>query len=175
MTKLYGHKWSSSYGDKDDGNLWLATLGELSPADLMKGLRGCANNGHAWPPSAPEFKAMCLPSFEDHGLPSTQDAYKEAADKHRIPSSKKWSHAAVYHAGRDTGWFLLGTASEDKSFPKFKKNYESICNRVMNGETFNLPKSDVVMLENNKHGKRVTTEESKKAGSKALSELKGMF
>jgi len=175
MTKLYGHKWSSSYGDKDDGNLWLATLGELSPKDLMLGLRKCANSGEAWPPSAPEFKAMCLPDITDYGLPSTEEAYREAANKYRSPSKKPWSHPAVYHAGKKVGWFEVGTAPEKDSFPKFKRAYAEICKRVMDGETFTLPKPNSAMLEKHDNGKRVDTEQNKKAASDALSSLKKLF
>lgn len=175
MTKLYGHKWSSSYGDKDDGNLWLATLGDLSPKDLMVGLRRCANSGEAWPPSAPEFKAMCLPDIKDHGLPSAEEAYREAALKYRSPSKKDWSHPVVYQAGKNTGWFLLGTVAEDKSFPKFKKIYAELCQQVMEGRTFTLPKANSTMLEKHDNGKRVDTEQNKKVAADTLSALKGLL
>lgn len=173
MTKLYGHKWASSYGDKDDGNLWLATLGDLSAQELMIGLRKCANSGEAWPPSAPEFKAMCLPDITEYGLPSTEEAYKKATQQYASPSKKAWPHPAVYHAGKETGWFFLGTVSEKESYPKFKRIYEAICKRVMEGETFSLPKANSNMLEKHNNGDRVNTEQNKKAAASTLSALKG--
>lgn len=76
MTRLYGHKWSSSQGTMIDGNslgygaqMWLKTLCKLT--DEQKGvgrmaiegkIKKNAQNGlESFPPSDIEFEAMCKP------------------------------------------------------------------------------------------------------------------
>lgn len=60
MAMIYGHRWTSSYGDKDDGT-WLAGLADVAPEQIGAGLEKCRTNGQPWPPTLPEFRAMCLP------------------------------------------------------------------------------------------------------------------
>jgi hypothetical protein len=58
MARMYGHKWVSSYGDRDDGT-WRAGLRGLAREQIVRGLRRCADSGDPWPPSLPEFRALC--------------------------------------------------------------------------------------------------------------------
>ena len=60
MTEIYGHKWTSSYGTKPT-DVWSKQLSALSRDDLKRGVTVCMTNGEAWPPSLPEFLAMCRP------------------------------------------------------------------------------------------------------------------
>lgn len=177
MAKMYGHKWVSTYGEKDDGNIWLATLGELTPDQLMLGLKRCANSGNAWPPSAPEFKSMCKPDFAELGIPSLNEAFNLCCNQYRSPLKKPWPHPAVYWMGKNAGWFMLGTEKAEKSLKVFKGVYEDIVNRLANGEQFTLPsqKSNSNLLDHDDNSKKTRTEENKQAASKALSEMKEMF
>ena len=70
MTHLYGHKFSAVFGERatrPDGSLtdvahtWAGGLQGITGAQLAAGLRTCIASGDAWPPSLPEFRAMCLP------------------------------------------------------------------------------------------------------------------
>lgn len=38
----------------------------MSADELKEGLRACMNNGNAWPPSLPEFLAMCKPQKREN-------------------------------------------------------------------------------------------------------------
>jgi hypothetical protein len=174
--------WRAAF--KDDEALRLAKLtwvkafmenGINTPEQIQLGMTKARRDESDFFPSVGKFMKWCNPTPKDIGLPSAEEAYKEAAYKHKSPSKKPWSHPAVYQAGKDTGWFFLGTSSEKESFPKFKRAYASICERVMNGETFSLPKANSTMLEYHHNGKRVDTEQNKKAASDALSELKGLL
>ncbi len=60
MAKIYGHKWVSSYGETDDGS-WLTGLHDVTPEQVSAGLEKCRTSAEPWPPSLPEFRAMCLP------------------------------------------------------------------------------------------------------------------
>lgn len=60
MSSMYGHKWVSSYGDQvDPDKVWAACLKGISREQINYGLNQCAIRGLEWPPSAPEFRAMC--------------------------------------------------------------------------------------------------------------------
>ena len=70
LTHLYGHKFSAAFGESaanPDGSLtdvaqtWAGALRGITGAQLAAGLRTCIGSGDAWPPSLPEFRAMCLP------------------------------------------------------------------------------------------------------------------
>lgn len=69
MTGLYGHKWTSAYGDdplKTAGREWALTLEDLSREQIDTGLQACRTSGDDWPPNATRFRSLCLsiPSLE---------------------------------------------------------------------------------------------------------------
>ena len=75
----------------------------------------------------------------DRGLPEVHAAYVEAC---RAPSPRaeyRWSHLAVYYAGKASDWYFLQSNPESVAFPIFKKNYEEIRQRVSQGETLKPP------------------------------------
>lgn len=60
MTEMYGHKWTSQFGDEiDPNNVWAASLKGIMPEMVKHGLNQCVVLGLAWPPSAPEFRKLC--------------------------------------------------------------------------------------------------------------------
>ena len=59
MAKIYGHKWTSSYGESDDGT-WLSALRCVTTEKVKHGLELCLARNDPWPPSLPEFIQMCL-------------------------------------------------------------------------------------------------------------------
>lgn len=69
MAAIYGHKWSSAYGElpEDDngkattaGDTWRRGLMGIPSAALGIGLNACVVSADPWPPTLPEFRAMCL-------------------------------------------------------------------------------------------------------------------
>lgn len=64
MGRIYGHRWITSYGECDDGT-WLWALRSLTREHLAHGIKTCVKAGKEWPPTMPEFRAMCrtLPSL----------------------------------------------------------------------------------------------------------------
>lgn len=61
MTMIYGHKWTSSYGEKDDGT-WRKGLADVSPDQIGTGLERCRTSDDEWPPTLPIFRSRCLVS-----------------------------------------------------------------------------------------------------------------
>lgn len=60
MTEIYGHRWASAMGEAPTES-WSMAIGQLSHDELKRGLRACMTSGEAWPPSLPQFVAMCRP------------------------------------------------------------------------------------------------------------------
>jgi len=77
MSSLYGHRWTSSYGDEvDPDRVWAAALHGLDEAAIRQGMRVCVERAGEWPPSAPEFRGMCTgPAVHwEHARVQAEDA-----------------------------------------------------------------------------------------------------
>ena len=178
MASLYGNKWTSTMGETDHGNMWLAALNGLVFDQLKIGMSKCADSGEAWPPSAPEFKAMCLPDPQDYGLPGVDAAYMEACNNSHQPVKHKWSHNVIYQAGREVGWYEIKTASSQEKMKQVKNAftgaYQRLCEAVMRGEAMNAPEVIENGLEHHQNGESVNTTKNIAAKEKAMKELKGL-
>lgn len=63
MAEIYGHRWTSAYGDDPEGqaaHTWAKGLAGLRPEQLASGLTSCLASADPWPPTLPEFRALCL-------------------------------------------------------------------------------------------------------------------
>jgi len=63
MAEIYGHRWTSAYGDDPNQGAaltWAKGLERVSPAQLAHGLNTAITSADGWPPTLPEFRAMCL-------------------------------------------------------------------------------------------------------------------
>jgi len=91
MTKIYGHKWVSSFGEADDGS-WLSGLHDVSVQQIATGLDACRVRLDLWPPSLPEFRALCIGKKigkNEFGLDYVPECYRAAPirDRSRLLSS----------------------------------------------------------------------------------------
>lgn len=67
MAEVYGHKWTSQYGEvsDDSGHLssaartWAQGLAQLSLEEISIGFSRMVESGDEWPPSLPEFRKLC--------------------------------------------------------------------------------------------------------------------
>ncbi len=120
MTGLYGHKWSSSFGDDPrsvGGKEWALTLAGLTRDQLDAGLAVCRTAGEDWPPSAPAFKARCL------GIPTLPSV---RLDRERVTPFTRlvWSYLDGY---------AMRHAASDKAERMFRDAYELAREHVMAG------------------------------------------
>lgn len=118
--------------------LWLHALADIEPARLRAGVRR-AIQGSEFLPNVHTLRTFCEPLPSDLGVPEVYAAYIEAC---RAPSPKRaqhWSHPIVYHAGAASDWFFLAGSSESVAFPVFKRNYELLLERLLNGERLDVP------------------------------------
>ena len=61
MSSMFGHKWTSSYGDESDPDrVWYAILKDITWNQMKSGMDRLAKSGREWPPAAPEFRKLCL-------------------------------------------------------------------------------------------------------------------
>ena len=67
FSHLYGNRFESTYGPAltESGSLqpiastWAKALSGFGPDDLARGLRACLDRNDGWPPTLPEFRALC--------------------------------------------------------------------------------------------------------------------
>lgn len=63
MIEVYGHRWTAAHGESAEagsGDTWAKGLAGVSPQQLAVGLEACIVRADPWPPTLPEFRAMCL-------------------------------------------------------------------------------------------------------------------
>ena len=117
---------------------WLSCLGSYVPSQIVAAARHVVKT-HDFLPTVSVVVRACEDGASLFGLPSARDAYIEAC---RAPSPKvqaKWSHEAVYFAGKSTGWFQLASEPEEKVLPLFEYYYQDLCQRVLRGEDLSVP------------------------------------
>lgn len=68
MCRIYGHKWTSAYGETDDGT-WLKGMSDITPEQVAHGLTECLKRQDPWPPTLPEFRAMAKPNTPAYHKP----------------------------------------------------------------------------------------------------------
>lgn len=135
MVKIYGHRWTSSFGESDDGT-WAHGLRGLTAEQIALGLSRCVERGEAWPPTLPEFRALCTPTPADLGLPTVERAYRDAVFH---TAGQPWLHPAVAVAAREVGVFDLQRLPGDKARALFERAYEIVCRRARAGEVLDAP------------------------------------
>ena len=112
---------------------WLSSLERYAPAQIVQAAKKVIRTQDYLPSIAVILRA-CEQGRDLFGLPSAHQAYLEACGAPSPKRAQRWSHEAVYHAGKAAGWYLLANEPEARAFPVFEYHYESLCRRVMNGE-----------------------------------------
>lgn len=139
---IYGHKFKSCFETEDEIRIakreWALSLRGYGERELVAAVNRCKET-LAWMPTISEFLAILRDIGGDFGLPGTRDAYTEACLHAEHPQAHRWSHPAVYLAGRNTGWFELRSEDEAQVLPRFSYQYEVLCRRVRQGETLEIP------------------------------------
>lgn len=150
MAGLYGHKWISSYGTSDiklddagnprpDSGIWGKALAGISGQQIAYGMKLCTQRTGeqaAWPPSAPEFRDMCLAGQSTLGIPDITAAWREAVEASTDPTQWKFSHPIVHEAGRLTDWYSIrnGIPKAETVQNRFNKRYADLTAKMQRGE-----------------------------------------
>lgn len=139
---IYGHKFKSCFETQDEIRIakreWALSLGGYTEKELVAAIDYCKENS-AWMPTISEFIKVLRNLTGDFGLPIAKYAYEEACNFSESASHHEWTHPAVYHAGKATGWFRLRTEDAVDVYPDFRYNYDVICRRIRSGERLDNP------------------------------------
>lgn len=134
MAEIYGHKWTSAYGDNPNegaAQTWAKGLAGLRSQQLADGLKACLASADPWPPTLPEFRSMCL------GIPSLARVRIEIRGRDFTPFTRAvWANLDGY---------LFKQAAADKSDRMLRDAYELTREEVMRGQP--LPEPSVAITE----------------------------
>lgn len=136
MTELYGHKWTSVHGESDTSDTWGKVLFGMSREQLAAGMQACARSDDPWPPSAPEFRALCEAGRSSLGIPDVATAWREAVEASTDPVNWKFSHPIVQEAAKLTDWYSIrtGTPKAETVQNRFNKRYADLTAKLQRGE-----------------------------------------
>ncbi len=128
MVETFGHRWTSSFGDcPRPDHAWAKHLSGLNGRQIANGLSQLNDlEDKRFPPSATQFRAMCL---HVPGLPSEAEAWDQAL-------RADYGHEAVRVAAEATGTFDLRTAKlNDKGLrDRFNRNFAIVRARAVMGK-----------------------------------------
>lgn len=170
MLKLgYHNQFNAAFPDVQTLNhakrLWLESLAGFSPEEMVAGAKRAIKQCE-YLPTIHRMLQLCAEG--DSGLPDPRAAYREACNAPSPKANHKWSHPAVYHAGRAADWFFLANNPESSAYPVFASHYKKICERLMAGES--LPAPSQVQLEH-----QSAKPLSKAENAKKLAELRAQL
>lgn len=145
--RSYHQMYHSAFGDLEELNntkkLWRDMLSGFEPAAIVEGAKSAiASNKYL--PSLHEMIRHCEKSCDDTSLPDAHTAYIEACRAASPKANYKWTHLAVYYAGKETDWYFLQTSAENVAYPVFKEKYLDICSQVRAGKK--LAKPEPILL-----------------------------
>jgi len=123
--------------------LWLRSLANFSAEKIVRATQRAIERNDFIPSIAQVIKYI-ENDFEAYGLPEPRAAYREACLAPSPKGKAKWSHPAVYHAGKLTDWFVIATSTEKTAYPIFERNYRILCERVFAGDQLDLPVAEAL-------------------------------
>ncbi|MGB0359968.1 MAG: replication protein P [Endozoicomonas sp.] len=113
--------------------VWKNSLQEFSPRRILVAARKALDASKFFPDLS-DIRELCKLRYDEVGLKEPLQAYYEACYSPLQTREHRWSHIAVYLAARETGWMMLRSEEQRIAFPVFERNYDILCNRVLEGE-----------------------------------------
>ncbi|MFA5387306.1 MAG: hypothetical protein WC322_02815 [Candidatus Paceibacterota bacterium] len=144
LGEALGAAFLNQYGavGEDAFMTWSASLADLKAEQIKSGFANYMRSDDRYL-DLKKFRNYCI-DVTRHGLIPVERAYEEACMAHSPKDRQKWSHAAVYHAGRLTGWSDLHAMPRAQMMPRFEHFYSQLCKRVSEGEDINLDVPDAI-------------------------------
>lgn len=161
MIALFGNRWTSQFGEKIDASgQWAETLKAVSRKQVAQAIEVLRNSGRVWPPTAPEFKSICLANGANH--PTVEAAYAEV---HRYMlgkiSENDLSDAAFHTIHTNMDLYQYRSLSLEKSQDVFRFAYKATLDQFNSGEkVYQKPVPPIAIAEIKPV---VTAEEAEKA------------
>jgi hypothetical protein len=168
----YHNQFYSAFGDNPKSEnlakkLWLDTLDNFSSETIYFAARNVIAESE-YLPTLNKMITECRKRVFFSGLPDPRQAYLEACNKNSPKIQQTWSHAIVYLAGRDCGWFYLAKTPEIQALNEFKKIYTKYCNGLQAGVSYSISKDNSKPISKPKNS-------SKAVAKKHLTSMKKMF
>jgi hypothetical protein len=135
--------WKTSWPDmesyKDAKRTWTKALMEASVSDIDQlrfGLMRSRQGGSPFIPAPGDFIKSCEPTAEMLGLPDVSVAYREACRlvHPSIAGRGRWSHNAIYHAAKESGFDNLNRLDGTLGLMLFERNYTIAVRRLVSGQ-----------------------------------------
>jgi len=137
----YHNQYYKAYTDDTVLNqikkLWLESLVRFTPDTIQRGAKRAIENSEFLPTLHTMIRHCEAESAQ--GLPQAHAAYIEACQAPSPKANYRWSHPAVYHAGKAADWFFLANNPEKVAFPVFQRHYQLLCEQVIAGATLTPP------------------------------------
>jgi hypothetical protein len=169
MIALFGVRWSSQFGETPDSSgQWRQTLSGISRQQVASALNEVRLSGRSWPPTAPEFRSMCISGGVSH--PTVEDAYSIL---HRYLTGQiKESDlgTAVRHTiNKNMDLYQFKRLPIDKAIEVFRFAYKATIHQIELGEELFHPRNPVALIED--VPLKVSAEEAEKARLNLLAML----
>ena len=161
MAGLYGYTFTRQFGEVPTRE-WEMAIDGLAMEQIAKGLKAMATSGRYsdFPPTPLSFRAMCLPSGEELGLPSEEEAFQQAV------GNRTRKHPSVIHTLRHTDSFALCRLDTLSARQIWGKAWAETVSHVMAGGELPEPEPEI---------EHKPTRAKPEAAQPYLDQLMGMF
>lgn len=159
MAEIYGHRWTSAFGDdagQGAGLTWSKGLAGLAVEQIARGIESAVLSADGWPPTLPEFRAMCL------GIPTLAAAKLAINDATNAFSRLMWMRMDRYQ---------MRTAPTDRADSIITGAYELAREHVMRGGA--LPAMPEAMLAHQAERRAPAKPETAQAAFQRIQTLLG--
>ncbi|WP_435234507.1 replication protein P [Psychromonas sp. PT13] len=120
--------------------VWVKTLleGKITTHEQIRiGMKRARASGD-FMPSAGKFVDWCRITASDMGLPSREDAFREAIGNLGVFITAKWSHPVVFETVKQSTCYALKNNTEKEARALFYRNYAIMVERVRRGEQLDV-------------------------------------
>lgn len=152
LEDAYPLKFKRAFATDEDETrakrVWISALRKYSPRRIFVATKKALSTSNFFPDLG-DIRKLCKLRYDEVGLKEPLQAYYEACYAPVQSRDHAWSHIAVYLAARETGWTMLRSEEQRIAFPVFERNYEILCNRVLDGE--DLETSILTGIEDGRH------------------------
>nr|WP_306671263.1 MULTISPECIES: replication protein P [unclassified Endozoicomonas] len=149
--------------------VWIQGLSEFKPARIVRAGQKVLDTTKFFPDLS-EIREHCKLHHDEMGLKKPLQAYYEACYAPEQSRDARWSHIAVYLAARETGWMTLRSEEQSVAFPIFERNYNILCNRVLDGEDLEASIMKGIEDSRSKEAVRVADEQAEQTLRKTMEE-----
>ena len=171
LEDAYPLKFKRAFPTEEDlsraKRVWFQSLKEYHPKRIVRAAQKALDTSKFFPDLS-DIRELCKLRYDEVGLKEPLQAYYEACYAPVQSREYHWSHIAVYLAAKQTGWVMLRSEEQRMALPIFERNYEILCNRVLDGEDLEAEILQGLEDSRNKEAVRVAGEQAEQALRKQM-------